>query len=244
MDALAPHRPRQPVRRHRVLRSLQRRGIKPIIGVEAYVAPRRMTDRAARSDKSGYHLILLAQRRRGLPQPAGADDRRPTSRATTTSRASTGTCSPSSRGADRDLSACLGGEVARADPRRRLRRRPARRRCWYRDVFGAENYFIELQDHGLGRPAGDHAGRARAQPRARDPAGRHQRHPLRPPEGRRRRRTSCSASRPTAPSTTRSGCACETPEVLPQEPPTRWPRLFAELPEALATRSPSPSAAT
>src|SRR5579875_2227848 len=36
-------------------------GVKPILGVEAYVAPRRHTDRAGSEDKAGYHMTLLAQ---------------------------------------------------------------------------------------------------------------------------------------------------------------------------------------
>ncbi len=36
-------------------------GIKPIIGVEAYVAPRGHTDREGKADADYYHLILLAK---------------------------------------------------------------------------------------------------------------------------------------------------------------------------------------
>src|SRR5688572_11848061 len=36
------------------------KGIKPIIGMEAYVAPRSHTDRDPSKDKTYYHLILLA----------------------------------------------------------------------------------------------------------------------------------------------------------------------------------------
>ena len=35
-------------------------GVKPILGFEAYVAPRRLTDREARADRDPYHLTLLA----------------------------------------------------------------------------------------------------------------------------------------------------------------------------------------
>ena len=46
------------------------------------------------------------------------------------------------------LSACLAGEIPKAllagdyDRARQTA-------LWYRDLFGAENYYIELQDHGL-----------------------------------------------------------------------------------------------
>lgn len=40
-------------------------GIKPIIGMEAYVAARKMTDRDPAKDKNRYHLILLAMNNQG-----------------------------------------------------------------------------------------------------------------------------------------------------------------------------------
>ena len=43
-------------------------GIKPIIGMEAYVAGTK--GREDRTEKVAHHLILLAQERRGLRQPA------------------------------------------------------------------------------------------------------------------------------------------------------------------------------
>ena len=36
-------------------------GIKPIIGLEAYMAPRGMQDRDPKLDRSSYHLLLLAE---------------------------------------------------------------------------------------------------------------------------------------------------------------------------------------
>ncbi|MEO6578993.1 MAG: PHP domain-containing protein, partial [Candidatus Limnocylindria bacterium] len=36
-------------------------GIKPIIGVEAYVAPRGMTDKEGKQDADYHHMILLAK---------------------------------------------------------------------------------------------------------------------------------------------------------------------------------------
>ena len=40
-------------------------GIKPIIGVEAYMAARGMKDKEARYDKKSSHLLLLAKNRTG-----------------------------------------------------------------------------------------------------------------------------------------------------------------------------------
>src|SRR3972149_4058736 len=46
-------------------RACQAAGIKPILGVEAYLAPRGMEDRDPRLDKSAYHLLLLARDQTG-----------------------------------------------------------------------------------------------------------------------------------------------------------------------------------
>src|SRR6185369_4381895 len=40
-------------------------GIKPIIGVEAYIAPNRLSDKRAKIDDSPYHLTLLAADNQG-----------------------------------------------------------------------------------------------------------------------------------------------------------------------------------
>ena len=41
-------------------------GVKPIIGIEAYLAPRSRTDRDPQKDKNPYHLLLLAQNDVGI----------------------------------------------------------------------------------------------------------------------------------------------------------------------------------
>src|SRR5438067_10034284 len=41
------------------------RGIKPIIGIEAYVAPRSMEQREGKQDAGGHHRALLAQNEAG-----------------------------------------------------------------------------------------------------------------------------------------------------------------------------------
>jgi DNA polymerase-3 subunit alpha len=41
-------------------------GVKPIVGIEAYLAPRSRTDRDPQKDKSPYHLLLLAQNDTGI----------------------------------------------------------------------------------------------------------------------------------------------------------------------------------
>ena len=81
-------------------------GVNPIIGTEAYMAAESRHERPVRrgrvDDTGGdvdggqklyYHLTLLAETDDGLPQPDASCPRPPTSRATTTSPGSTGSCS-------------------------------------------------------------------------------------------------------------------------------------------------------
>src|SRR5215510_5425928 len=66
-------------------------GVKPIIGVEAYMAARTMGDRDSKLDRTSSHLLLLAEK----PEAA------------------------------------------------------VKKMNWYYDVFGRDNFFIELQQHNI-----------------------------------------------------------------------------------------------
>lgn len=120
-------------------------GIKPIVGVEAYVAPNSRHDRKPESGKSSYHLLLLAKNLTGYKNLLKL----------TTLAATEGFYSKPR--VDHELlerfhegvittSTCLGSEVCSAISRGDYKE-ALRTAGWYRDVFGAENYFIELQDH-------------------------------------------------------------------------------------------------
>jgi len=122
-------------------------GLTPIIGMEAYVAPRRHTDRDPKLDSNPYHLVLLA---------TNLDGYRNLLRLTTTAHLDGFYYKPR---IDRELlaahsqglvalSGCLQGEVTRA----LLRDDVAKARgvaAAYREILGSENYFLEVQDHGL-----------------------------------------------------------------------------------------------
>ena len=51
-------------------------GVKPIIGMEGYLARRARTDRDPQKDKSPYHLLLLAQNQTRLSEPVEAGHHR------------------------------------------------------------------------------------------------------------------------------------------------------------------------
>ena len=69
-----------------------------------------------------------------------------------------------------------GADPAAAGP---VRRGPARSPRAYQDIFGKENYFLELMDHGIDIEREVRAGAAAAGQGARHPAAGHERRPLR-----------------------------------------------------------------
>ena len=50
-------------------RAAKSAGIKPLIGIEAYLAPRTLHDRSKRSDGKSHHIVLLAQNQTGYKNP-------------------------------------------------------------------------------------------------------------------------------------------------------------------------------
>ncbi|MGH2424849.1 MAG: DNA polymerase III subunit alpha, partial [bacterium] len=122
-------------------------GLTPIIGVEAYVAPRRHTDRDPRLDANPYHLILLASDVEGyrnllrLTTAAHLDGfyYKPRVDRELLARHSAGLIA---------LSGCLKGEVPQAILRDDMSaaREVAGR---YRDIFGPRNFYLEVQSHGM-----------------------------------------------------------------------------------------------
>jgi len=123
------------------------KGIKPIIGVETYVARRSMTDKEGKADAQPYHLILLATDLTGyrnlcrLVTDAHIDGYyyKPRIDREHLAKYSEGLIG---------LSACLNGEVSRAlevddwDLARAVAGN-------YSEIFGKDRFFLEIQDHGL-----------------------------------------------------------------------------------------------
>ena len=124
-------------------------GIKPIIGMEAYVAPgdRRLRGRATPGDRSYYHLVLLARDRTGYQNLIKLSSLAYTEGFYGKPRV------------DRELlakynegiivsSACMAGEVARhlLEDRFDEAREAAE---WYANVF-KDRYYLEVQAHEAG----------------------------------------------------------------------------------------------
>ena len=123
-------------------------GIKPIIGCEVYVAPGSRFDReAAKSDDRYYHLILLAETDQGYRNLSKIVSKGFTEGFYYKPRVDREVLAEYHEGLI-CLSACLQGEVA-VNIRRGLYEEAVKTALWYRDTFGEENYFLEIQDHGL-----------------------------------------------------------------------------------------------
>ncbi len=122
-------------------------GIKPIIGIEQYIAPRGMTLKEGKADADYYHMVLLAKNDVGYRNLLAL---------TTAAHLDGYYYKPR---IDKELlakhaegligtSACLGGEVLRrlAEGDERAARQAADD---YRSILGPENFYIEVQDHGV-----------------------------------------------------------------------------------------------
>ncbi|MBX4188946.1 PHP domain-containing protein, partial [Candidatus Saccharibacteria bacterium] len=120
-------------------------GIKPIIGMEGYVAPRTHLDKDPARDRQYYHLTILAMNHVGyknlmrLSSIANLDGfyYRPRVDRDLLEKYSEGLIV---------LSGCMGGEVSdalRQDQYEQAKESAA----WYKRVFG-DRYYIELMDHG------------------------------------------------------------------------------------------------
>lgn len=122
-------------------------GIKPILGFEAYVSPRRMTDKDPQKDKNQFHLVLLAENYEGFKNimklcSAGFVDGyyyKPRIDHDVLKRYSKGIIA---------LSACLAGEIPSCLLDNNYEEAVSTA-LMYRDIFGENNFFLEMQDHGI-----------------------------------------------------------------------------------------------
>src|ERR1035437_7981304 len=120
-------------------------GIKAIIEVEAYIAERGRTDKEPGVDNKRYHLTLLARNKQGyknlmrLVSIANLEGYyyKPRMDKEILRKYSGGIIA---------LSGCLGGELSQTVLRGDLKKADELV-LEYQDIFGKENYFIEIQCH-------------------------------------------------------------------------------------------------
>ena len=129
-------------------RAARAEGINPILGCEVYVAPNSRFDReVGGGDDRYYHLVLLAENNTGYANLMKIVSKgfvegyyyRPRVDKELLKKYHEGIIA---------LSACLAGEVPRYI-QKNLYDEAKKRALEYRDIFGENNYFLELQDHGI-----------------------------------------------------------------------------------------------
>ena len=128
-------------------KAAKKEGIKPIIGCEVYVAPRKYTDKVAELDRENRHMVLLCENNVGyqnlikLVSMAWIDGfyGKPRVDEELLEKYHEGIIA---------LSACLAGEIPKALMRGNyeLAKEKALK---YKRIFGENNFFLELQDHGI-----------------------------------------------------------------------------------------------
>ena len=122
-------------------------GIKPIIGVEAYMAARTMQDRDSKLDRASTHLLLLAENETGYKNLLKISSAAQLEGFYYYPRIDHDFLARHSEGII-CTSGCMSAEIPRLlidgkqDEAVRLMN-------WYYDVFGRENFFIELQQHNI-----------------------------------------------------------------------------------------------
>ncbi|MDQ0337862.1 DNA polymerase-3 subunit alpha [Caldalkalibacillus uzonensis] len=122
-------------------------GIKPIIGVEAYVTNKPLEEKVKKGEQHLYHLVLLAETYEGYQNLMKLTTKAHLDGFYYKPRVTKEWLREHHRGLI-CLSGCLGGELAQAllaDDWQRARAIAEE----HLDIFGANNYFIELQDHGI-----------------------------------------------------------------------------------------------
>jgi DNA polymerase-3 subunit alpha len=126
----------------------KRAGIRPIIGCEVYVSPGSRFDKERDASEDRYHhLVLLAENNTGYSNLIKIVSRGYTEGYYYKPRVDYEVLQEFHEGIIA-LSACLAGEVQRYLLRDQYEEgKLAAER--YRSIFGKDNFFLELQDHGL-----------------------------------------------------------------------------------------------
>nr|WP_319488248.1 DNA polymerase III subunit alpha [uncultured Caproiciproducens sp.] len=128
-------------------RAAKKRGIKPIIGCEVYVAQRTRFDKVHELDAEHRHLVLLCENNIGYQNLIAIVSKAWTEGFYSKPRVDFDLLREHHEGLIA-LSACLAGEIPRALTAGDYSgaKEAALR---YRDIFGENNFYLELQDHGL-----------------------------------------------------------------------------------------------
>ena len=125
----------------------QRSGVKPIIGCEAYIAPGSHKDKPGSRRDSAYHFTLLAENETGYRNLVKLITTAHLEGFHYAPRIDKELLAERSQGLI-GLSGCLAGEINSAIQANNIEK-AKQSAAEYRDILGADNFFIELHDHGI-----------------------------------------------------------------------------------------------
>ncbi len=122
-------------------------GVKPIIGVESYLAPRGMKERDPQQDKKSTHLLLLAENDTGYKNLLKLASKAQLNGFYYYPRVDHDLLAQHSEGLI-VTSGCMSAEVPRLIQQGNME--GAKKTLdWYYETFGRENFFLELQAHDI-----------------------------------------------------------------------------------------------
>ena len=122
-------------------------GVKPIIGIESYVAARRMTDRDPQLDRNRTHLLLLAENQTGYLNLLELASEAQLTGYYYRPRIDLDFLAAHSEGLI-CTTGCMAADIPRAIAAGDMTK-AHELMGKYLDIFGPERYFIELQEHSI-----------------------------------------------------------------------------------------------
>src|SRR6187399_705589 len=125
----------------------KKRGVKPILGCEVYVAPGDRRDRSGTPGETANHLVLLSETNEGFHNLIKLVSAGYTEGFYYKPRIDKALLAEHSKGLI-GLSSCLKGEVAEGLSHQQ-ERKAVDAAAAYRDILGPGNFFLEMQWHGI-----------------------------------------------------------------------------------------------
>lgn len=128
-------------------KAAKKKGIKPIIGCEVYVAPKSRFEKQKSADGNYYHLVLLCKNNEGYNNLIKLVSLSFTEGFYSKPRVDEELLRKYSGGLIA-LSACLAGEIPKALMANDYQK-AYNTALKYKEIFGEDNYFLEIQDHNI-----------------------------------------------------------------------------------------------
>lgn len=128
-------------------RACKKAGVKPIIGLETYVAKRKMTDMVAAHDRERFHALFLAKNQTGWLNLLKVASESQLKGYYYKPRIDHEFMAAHSEGLI-STTGCMAAEIPRALGQGQIDK-AHELMGFYLDVYGRENFFIELQEHNI-----------------------------------------------------------------------------------------------